>query len=69
MSRALHGNNFALVWMLPGAPAKMGKKRSSKEEVGAFSCMTGAFHHFLLNAPCLQEEKKDEDLKRLDVNE
>lgn len=29
MSRALHGNNFALVWMLPGAPAKMGKKKEA----------------------------------------
>lgn len=52
-----------------GLQQKWGKKRSSKEEVGAFSCMTGAFHHFSLNAPCLQEEKKDKDLKRLDVNE
>lgn len=43
--------------MLPGAPAEMGRRgeSGSKEEAGAFGCMAGAFHHFLLNAPCLGE--------------
>lgn len=59
MSRALHGNNFALVRMVPGAPARTGGwERSSKEEAGAFSCTTGAFHHFYLMLLVLMRKKR-----------
>lgn len=32
MSRAQHGNNFILVWVLPGASAKMGGKEAAKRK-------------------------------------
>lgn len=59
MSRALHGNNFALVRMVPGAPARTGGA-GKKQQRGSrsFQLHNWGFSSFLLNAPCPDEEKK-----------
>lgn len=58
MSRALHGNNFALVRMFPGAPAKTGGKKKQQRGSESFQLHNWGFSSSLLNAPCLDEEKE-----------
>lgn len=59
VSRALHGNNFTLVWMLPGAPAKMGgKKEAAKRKQELSAVQLGLFIIFHLMLLVLRRKKR-----------